>query len=313
MLHILCYHRVLDKPDESNWPYFIRGTAVTAEVFEHHMQSLSTHTEVLDEEGVISWLRGERVLERPASWVTFDDGYRDNLTVAAPITARYGINPTLFITTNTLQPDWSLPVDGWYGTFTRATKRQGVFEGLGTTPWSFDLDDQRTQQRLTDGPEKRAFVRADAQQQASMLAQLSAIFCPAKEEHNDYLDKQDLEALEEMGWLIGAHSLTHISLPSADTTKQREEVLGSLEAVRSLGLQRCSSFFAYPDGAHNEALVMRMRRWCSGLHGALTVEAAPTTQTSPSYAMPRYIPPNDQNWMQTLWSTTSSTPKHWTP
>src|SRR5574341_604156 len=88
---VLTYHRVNDDGD----PFF---AAVPTAVFEREIAYIARTYQVLTvEELADRTRRGD--LPRNALAITFDDGYRDNFTHAAPILARYGLPATVFLAT----------------------------------------------------------------------------------------------------------------------------------------------------------------------------------------------------------------------
>ncbi len=98
---ILCYHSV----SRSGWRF-----AVTPELFESHIKTLSTRYEILTVDELL-----KSKSKRPLLALTFDDGYADNLTVAAPILKKYGLKATLFAigsTANRSELDNQLPLLG---------------------------------------------------------------------------------------------------------------------------------------------------------------------------------------------------------
>jgi len=90
-LRILLYHSI-----GTELPHDVYGISLKSDAFEKHMAALKNFMGA-----VITNLSnsdfGENAL-RVA--VTFDDGYRDNLTIAAPILLKYGVPFTVFITTS---------------------------------------------------------------------------------------------------------------------------------------------------------------------------------------------------------------------
>jgi peptidoglycan/xylan/chitin deacetylase (PgdA/CDA1 family) len=84
------YHRVARLPGYDQ-------LAVTPQRFEEQMAYLAAHCRVVSLAQAVNELeRGGRLT--PAVAVTFDDGYRDNLTHALPILRRYNIPATVFVT-----------------------------------------------------------------------------------------------------------------------------------------------------------------------------------------------------------------------
>ena len=88
---ILTYHRVNDDRD----PFF---PAIPTRIFEQHMTYIARAYRVLTVEDLVESL-GRGDVPRGAIAITFDDGYRDTLTHAAPILARLGLPATVFVAT----------------------------------------------------------------------------------------------------------------------------------------------------------------------------------------------------------------------
>ena len=89
---ILVYHRVNDDGDG----FF---PAVPVKVFEQQMAYVARTYRVLTIEDLVDRLvRGD--LPRNTLAITFDDGYRDTRTHAAPILARHGLPATVFLATS---------------------------------------------------------------------------------------------------------------------------------------------------------------------------------------------------------------------
>lgn len=90
---ILTYHQIADTPPKGT-PF--RSLSVAPTDFEKQMRFLS----LLGYQGfsmtdLLPYLRGERVGK--VVGITFDDGYLNNLTHAAPILQRYGFSATCYV------------------------------------------------------------------------------------------------------------------------------------------------------------------------------------------------------------------------
>jgi peptidoglycan/xylan/chitin deacetylase (PgdA/CDA1 family) len=94
-LRILLYHAVGTPIKDDTRRLF----TISPELFEAHMMDLSENkkNEIVGLKDDFNLKQGSGIA------VTFDDGYRDNLTVAAPVLAKYRIPFTVFITTSYIQ------------------------------------------------------------------------------------------------------------------------------------------------------------------------------------------------------------------
>jgi peptidoglycan/xylan/chitin deacetylase (PgdA/CDA1 family) len=90
---ILIYHRIV--PDAFDVSNVEPGMYVRASAFERHVEWLVGRWPVRTLVDVLA--RPPRPAEPPVAAVTFDDGWRDNLTVAWPILRKHGVRPTIFL------------------------------------------------------------------------------------------------------------------------------------------------------------------------------------------------------------------------
>jgi peptidoglycan/xylan/chitin deacetylase (PgdA/CDA1 family) len=110
------YHSISDTP---TYPW-----TVSPENFQRQMELIArSDLEVVGLDRIIKFLNEGRQVSRKLV-ITFDDGYIDNLTVAAPIMAQHGFTATVFISTGFIgkQSDWdtnegwdTLPLLDWEG------------------------------------------------------------------------------------------------------------------------------------------------------------------------------------------------------
>jgi peptidoglycan/xylan/chitin deacetylase (PgdA/CDA1 family) len=114
----LCYHGVTARPQRS--PEDPKGLHVNAERFAQHLDFLQTHYRLVSLGDYLRAQREGRPLPYYSVVMTFDDGFRNFLTVAAPMLAARNIPATVFLITDKAgekteeQPesDWT-PEDDW--------------------------------------------------------------------------------------------------------------------------------------------------------------------------------------------------------
>ena len=93
---VLMYHHV--NPHEGDM------VTVTPATFEQQMKYLNEagyKTLTLDE--LLSYIKGDMVLQQKAVAVTFDDGWLDNYIYAFPILQKYNIHASIFIVTDIIE------------------------------------------------------------------------------------------------------------------------------------------------------------------------------------------------------------------
>ena len=88
------YHRIVDKVRRPD-------TEITPADFEAQMQQLKDQgITVIPLQDLLAWQRGEKDIPEKSAVVTFDDGWKQQYTVAWPILKKYGYPFTLFIYTD---------------------------------------------------------------------------------------------------------------------------------------------------------------------------------------------------------------------
>ena len=98
---VLCYHRVLPDDEIETVKNPNSNLIVPTSRFSEQMAFLSENYEVVSMDELVSYLESEPygVLKKFVVAVTFDDGYKDNLTHALPVLEKYNIPATIYITT----------------------------------------------------------------------------------------------------------------------------------------------------------------------------------------------------------------------
>ncbi len=92
MVPILTYHRVGRSKDD-------HVPTVSAEAFEAQLRFIQRHGyRVIDLAEVVARLSAHDPIERRSIVITFDDGYEETASAAAPLLHRFGFRATVFVT-----------------------------------------------------------------------------------------------------------------------------------------------------------------------------------------------------------------------
>ncbi|MBK9258523.1 MAG: polysaccharide deacetylase family protein [Polyangiaceae bacterium] len=295
-LVILCFHRILPESYQhgSDKPYFQRQTALSVERFCHLLDELQKHAAILPPGAIFDWPRSAQTANRPAALLTFDDGYADIVTFALPELQRRKLRAIVCVSTAPLTDGYVFPVDRWYAAMNAATFRRGTLTEFGLQPWSFDLDREEDFGRWIDGPEKRAFVRANDDAQERLLRHVETVLgVTHRPATPKLLDIDGLRTLVDEGFLIGSHGHRHVHLPTLGEEVLRDE------------LDRAFSFFpkhdfpiariiAYPDGVTNAQTEALAR--ARGFSVGLSLGSCAAMPNDSRMRLPRFIPTNDPTW-----------------
>jgi len=94
---ILCYHSIaVDREGQDD--YISKAITVDANLFDEHMRMLREKYNPVTLDDIADWMAARKKLPTRSVAVTFDDGFEDNYTVAAPIMEKYGIFGTFYLT-----------------------------------------------------------------------------------------------------------------------------------------------------------------------------------------------------------------------
>lgn len=268
---VFTYHRVNDNRD----PFF---PALPTQMFERQMQYVARHYVVLPVEDLVERMtRGS--VPRNAVAITFDDGYRDNLTHAAPILARYHLPATVFLATGFIATG-EVP---WYDRL--ATAFQLSTRSHVILPSGEDLPMESVAARVVALGRSQAFFKARPEtafreELEAFLDRLGGTDRPSAK--NAMLSWDDVHALRGLGFRIGAHTVSHPILSRLSLDRARAEIVDSQKAIRA-ACGVTARAFAYPNGGaadYTPAVVDLVRE--AGFTCAMTTRfGVNTTRTSP--------------------------------
>jgi peptidoglycan/xylan/chitin deacetylase (PgdA/CDA1 family) len=279
---ILMYHRVAEAQLDSY------DLSVAPRRFDAHLEHLQSLGRVVPLSDILVPSEELKVA------ITFDDGYADNATAAAPSLVEAGLPATFFITTARLDGQhfwWDRLAAGLVADY---PKPAGIDVAVGGRDLWLALDDEQAcrtslaflHQRLQPLPPDEILVVVE-----EVLDRLEA---PAPPDDALTMSPDQVLALDAMPLFeIGAHTRTHLQLGGQRTSLQRDELRGSMADLNAL-LGHPVSSFAYPFGdrvsvGDQAPRLVREAGFalaCSTTHG-------PVRRRSDRYALPRL---NVRDW-----------------
>lgn len=248
-VRVLAYHGVTDRNDD---PLNFDGFHVPVAVFEAHLRTLAGHYRVVPLSDVARRLRAREPFVPGSVALTFDDGYLDNATLAAPLLARYGLKATFFVTTGFL--------DGTH------------------RPWWFDL--RRLLHRAGHAEFARAAIEAerdlknlaDEERSARLVEGFSRVGASAGDPVRPMMTWEHVRALVAAGHEIGLHTVSHPSLGHETPARIEREIYDAAARIRKeCGVEPV--LFAYPyGGPANRSGASRHLLNKAGIAGAVTTD-----------------------------------------
>jgi peptidoglycan/xylan/chitin deacetylase (PgdA/CDA1 family) len=232
---ILAFHRVLAEAD----PF--RPGDVTVDVFDMLCRSLRRYFNVLSLPQAVDRLEAGDVPGR-AVVLTFDDGYADNVSRAAPVLQRYGLPATCFVATGFL--DGSIMFNDQVIEALRTTRLERLeLPALGLPPT--DLSSVGARVAAVDTLLNAVKHLAPAARRDAVDALITAL--GTEPPPPLMMNRNQVRALARSGVEIGGHTHSHPILTAVPDATACSEIRQGRETLESI-LQREISSFAYPNG-----------------------------------------------------------------
>ena len=286
---VLCYHRILpdDEFEADKSPNY--NLIMPTSKFAEQNEFLSENHEVVSMDGLVDYLESEpdRDANKFVVAVTFDDGYKDNLTHALPILEQYNIPATIYITTRFPEGDtWMWWNEIWdYLDNNAALEVNDVPEGLTISTlrqkikcfnklfdWILNLSYEKQKKYV------ETITKSVARKQYSNLC----------------LNWEEIKILDQHPLVtIGAHTNSHPNLKKLTEQEAFAEMRDSKNLLEEK-LKHSVEHFAYPFGTHNEADVreFELASRC-GFRTAVTTRPeslkSPALNAIPRLGVPSYL------------------------
>ncbi len=217
--------------------------------FDAQLRYLAEKYTVLPLAEVISRLRASKPLPTFAVALTFDDGLRNNFSVAYPLLKKHGIPATFFVCPGLVESgDWIWTHEvrarlsenaGALEKLVRAHPEAAVADAVSFLRWMKGLPNHNRCEVLETVREATAdFVPSAAQRQLY-----------------DLMNWGEIAALDPALISVGSHSHTHPMLSQMSDAEMLQELKNSRTALEEKGLLKGLTTLCYPDGACNARVI----------------------------------------------------------
>jgi peptidoglycan/xylan/chitin deacetylase (PgdA/CDA1 family) len=261
---ILLYHSIPDAPS-SQW--IDPSNTMSADAFDAQMRFLSRRRRVISMSDLVDAIAAGTKLDPGTVVITFDDGYRDNLEVAAPILAKYHLPATLYLATTAIN-EGHIWIDELYTMFQRRTREA-------------PLDYPTTVHELT---------LADAQMRRQKLIAIEQQLRPSAAPPRLMLNWNEVRELRKNfpNIEIGVHTADHLDLAANETLAKAQIERSMQDVQRELNLT--ARHFSFPYGRFSAASQNAVREL--GLGSAVIAGGSPLIDAaSDVFALPRMVAP----------------------
>lgn len=241
---IFTYHRVLPSNEIFRNASPNHGLIVSTERFDEQMQYLSEKYRIIAMDELPDHLSGSADF---AIAITFDDGYKDNLTYALPILKKYNIPATIYIATRLPEGDCRM---WWYELEKLCDSRNSIAFTIKGKSYNYKIRNLIQKKRCFQKIHNMIQSLSENEQNYLMdlIRQGRSPECYKKYcltwEEIQLLDKEPLIT-------IGAHTHSHANMKKLTTEDLKKEILTS-NSLFEEKLGHTIDHFAYPYGTSNE-------------------------------------------------------------
>jgi len=244
---ILRYHSIQDRPEQFADTIGCDSIHATS-IFERHMELVAKRFSAVSMDDIALFLKGDKTLPRRAVAITFDDGYKDNFRLAAPILNRFGIPGTFYVLVDAVDRSKA----PWYCVLRHA------FRTAQNPKWT-DPATGKVHDLTGSQAREEAFLNAAgicAKSSASTREEVvqNATRClepePFPLESDLMMTWDEARTLVNSGHTVGSHTMTHPNVAQVSPGEARSELTDSkLKLEKELG--ETVKHFSYPHPALN--------------------------------------------------------------
>jgi peptidoglycan/xylan/chitin deacetylase (PgdA/CDA1 family) len=242
------FHRVSDEIDDM-WPPMKPG------LFERIISRLTQKFYVVPLENHLND-PGAFQTKKKIATVLFDDGYKDNIDIAAPILSKYKCPASFYIVTDCIDrniPTWTYVIDN----ILLSTRKQKLELGFDFVPAKF-----KTIQFLNNGglnplaKEIKPWLKKLPNSQRLLIIQSILQQCDdVRTPDNKMMNWSDVRQLAGSGFIIGSHSHSHPMLASLQNeTEIADELRISSQRIQQQ-LDSTPLTISYPIGSFDERVI----------------------------------------------------------
>ena len=246
---ILCYHSVVSQDHSS--ARFRYENSVSLKEFSWQLEELQRYFEFIAPADAAN--AAATPSQKPRVLITFDDGYRNNLQLAAPELSRRGIPAAFFLSTSYIGRDqllWPLEMDNRLcqspDTLIPDPARDGTAICVPSAVAALTALAFQLRQVLKALPDPARLAYFEKFRQATQFDRNRI-----DRELNDFLDWDEVRQLAAMGFSLGSHTLTHPILSRLDPDALHSELAGSRAIIES-EIKVPIDSLAYPNGGPSD-------------------------------------------------------------
>lgn len=236
----------------------IGGGEITARAFGQHLRYLSQKYRIVSLGSLLKRIDNDEPMQGKEVALTFDDGLKNNFTVAYPMLKQLNIPATFFVCPGLVSDQkwiWTHEFRQRLVHISNAGKSDLLKELLAE--YNYSLSENYVEDVVrwvkTLPIKKRNLIE-------NAVADVSKSFSPTKNQNEEYdiASWDDIKSVNPDIISIGSHTLRHPILTSLGNEELNQEIHGSKQILEEK-LQRSVDSFCYPNGTNSPEIVEKVR------------------------------------------------------
>lgn len=223
-------------------------TQISEKKFEYQINYLKKRYTILKLSEVVHRMQNNLPLRRNTAVVTFDDGYKNNYTIAYPILKKMQIPATIFLVTGCIGKGSMCWPDILYSGIRDSREKEIDLRQFGLKQYPI----RTLKEREKANEEIVQYLKSIPSDKKEVL--LKEIIRRLRVEINmksnpfELLNWEEIKVMDQEGFIeFGGHTVTHNILSQMNVHEMEREMIESCRTIEGHLGKRCP-WFAYPNG-----------------------------------------------------------------
>jgi peptidoglycan/xylan/chitin deacetylase (PgdA/CDA1 family) len=310
---ILTIHGVMDKGCDAEWEP--TRPQISSKHLEHSLKLTLKYCKFISLDEAVDMLSGNIQFQRNCVVLTFDDGYRNNLTHAWPVLVKLKVPAIVFPAVGHIEKRECF----WFDRLDYAIQQHAAAGGRYCA-----LGDERIEIDSTNRKSLRKSIKtvifkikelsgSDDEVMAIAEKTISQLEAAYGKSLNTMIESDawcgvmswdDLKLARERGMDIGSHTVDHARVGLLDEAAVRWQLSESKRIIEEKLQQECK-YFCYPNGDYSEAVIPQVRE--AGYKAALTTKEGLNYRGDDLYTLKRMHMPQLRSPQEVLGVATGFT------
>lgn len=273
---VLMIHGVVDSSHQTIWRPLRQQLSV--DKLDRGLATLAKHYQFITMDQAVSMLAGKVPLQPYSVVLTFDDGYRNNVTHAIPILRKYNAPATFFLSTGHVERREPF----WYDRLDYAIQHLCKEQSVSFAGHNFYFRPHKEDMSRTTFTAMRNIIKASTlpynvtMKEVNILANIlednaeCRLYDIFEQDHfTSVMSWEEARWVADQGVTIGSHTVDHAILDRIDEVLIRDQLMTSKKNVEQ-HIGRPCAYFCYPNGNWNRKIVSLVKE--TGFIAATTTD-----------------------------------------